>query len=535
MRFTRAWLLAAVAAIVAGAALTVPFRHLWEPDEARYAEVTREMMASGQLLVPFLFDETYAHKPPLYFWAQAAVRSMGASWTVAAVIPPMLAMLATLLLLPWAAELLGLGRPTGWLAAALLASSPLAAGMALFGRMDMILAFLHTAALLMLARLLGVIGAEAQPHRAVHLSFWVLLAAGVLTKGPVAIALPLLVAVTMMALQRRVYSLRPVLLGPGPLLFAALVLTWLVPAVLAGGPEYAADLLVRQTADRIAPSAFAHPEPLYFHIVTYPLTGLPWSPIVILALVDALRRRDRRGTLFLAVGVVSLVALFSLVSGKLVLYLLPMFPIAALLAADYLGRNERGSRVCLVVGSAGMVVLGLAVASSPLYRPEVAGGGALLAVLAGLSLALPGIVAAVLALRSRGATTASVAGLVAAGLSFVVVALPLTVQALDDRASAIRIASAIEELEPGRGEGFVYQEGYPGLWLYTGRRFVVLPTSARLADALNTGRWVLIREKHLRVLPQEVRTLVQETMPFPFRGRTLVLIRARQVDSSGLP
>src|SRR5713226_7661556 len=44
---------------------------LWEPDEARYAEIAREMLARGNLLVPHLNYVPYVEKPPLLFWLTA--------------------------------------------------------------------------------------------------------------------------------------------------------------------------------------------------------------------------------------------------------------------------------------------------------------------------------------------------------------------------------------------------------------------------------------------------------------------------------
>src|SRR5271168_2400149 len=42
--------------------------HLFEPDEGRYAEIPREMLARGEWVVPYLHGEPYLDKPPLLYW-----------------------------------------------------------------------------------------------------------------------------------------------------------------------------------------------------------------------------------------------------------------------------------------------------------------------------------------------------------------------------------------------------------------------------------------------------------------------------------
>ena len=50
---------------------TLGFRHLIPSDEGRYAEIAREMLASGNWLVPKYNDYLYFEKPPLHLWMTA--------------------------------------------------------------------------------------------------------------------------------------------------------------------------------------------------------------------------------------------------------------------------------------------------------------------------------------------------------------------------------------------------------------------------------------------------------------------------------
>ncbi len=92
-------LLAATAVYLAGNARV----SLWDRDEPRYAQCSRQMLQSGDWVVPRLYDELRAQKPPLIYWCQAtAMKIFGdgpTSGTFAARFPSSLAMVLTLAIL----------------------------------------------------------------------------------------------------------------------------------------------------------------------------------------------------------------------------------------------------------------------------------------------------------------------------------------------------------------------------------------------------------------------------------------------------
>src|SRR5713101_2902439 len=64
---------------------------LGEPDEARYAEIPREMLATGDFVIPRLNGVPYFEKPPLLYWCNAASLAVFGQTPWAARLPTRLA------------------------------------------------------------------------------------------------------------------------------------------------------------------------------------------------------------------------------------------------------------------------------------------------------------------------------------------------------------------------------------------------------------------------------------------------------------
>src|SRR5713101_5854520 len=150
---------------------------LLDPDEGRNAEVAREMAETNDYLVPHLDGLPYLDKPVLYFAAAAALMQLLGPTETAARLPSYLFALGTLALVGWYAGRRW-GQDAGWLAALACATLPLTLAYAHTAIFDGALAFFTTAAILCFH--------DDRPVLA-----WAAMALGALTKGPVALAVPL--------------------------------------------------------------------------------------------------------------------------------------------------------------------------------------------------------------------------------------------------------------------------------------------------------------------------------------------------------
>src|SRR5262245_44895519 len=74
---------------------------LTDPDEARYAETSREMLRGGDLVVPRFDGAPRLSKPPLIYWAQSGAFSTLGESESSARIPSLLSAIATLILVAW--------------------------------------------------------------------------------------------------------------------------------------------------------------------------------------------------------------------------------------------------------------------------------------------------------------------------------------------------------------------------------------------------------------------------------------------------
>lgn len=305
---------------------------LWDPGEGRSALVTREMAAAGRWLVPLLYGEPYYHKPAPFFGLLRAVQAMLGETELALRLPSALATIATAVLLRRFARP-RVGPATALAAASIYLTSPEVVALGRFCNFDATLALCTTWATIAWLSWLD-------ERRATPWSAWVAMGAGALVKGPVAIVLPLVVAV-LAAWRRGVVreaarAARPV---RGLLVVALLLLPWLGPALVVD-PEYVRTFLVRHNVERYLSSGFAHVRgPLYF-VPALAAGFFPWS---LLLPAGALAAPWRGPAADAALWAGTVFVFFSLGQAKLATYVLPAFPALSLWLAIALAEARRSS------------------------------------------------------------------------------------------------------------------------------------------------------------------------------------------------
>jgi 4-amino-4-deoxy-L-arabinose transferase-like glycosyltransferase len=314
---------------VTALALIVFFFHLgtyglWEPDEARYAEIAREMLAAHNFVVPHLNYVPYIEKPPLLYWLTVgSMRLFGINEFAARFVNAAAALIGVLATYFFTLRTFGYQRAV--LAGAILATSGLYAVMAQVLTTDMLLS--AAIGIAMFAFFL-----QWREGGRWWLICYFAVGAAVLTKGPIGAVLPLVSAAIFLCSEGQLRGcIRRFHLIVGLVIVASLSLPWFI-AVTVREPDFFKFYFVGEHLRRFLEPSYSHGEPIYFYIPVIAAGFLPWSLAIPLIPWRSLQPQPARR--FCLIAATTVLTLFSAASAKLVPYILPVFPFAAVAAAD---------------------------------------------------------------------------------------------------------------------------------------------------------------------------------------------------------
>jgi len=352
--------------------LPMMFHGLWTPDETRYAQISQEMLLSGNWTAPHFMGLRYFEKPIAGYWmiaiGQAIFGENLFGVRVASALSTGLSVLLTYLI----AHRLWNDPRKSFASTLLFMSFGLIAGQAGYANLDPQFTLWSN---LSLVAFWFATDSQQSRHR---LWSWAILGLacgmGFLTKGFLALLLPVLIALPYMIWQRRLGEL--LRWGPIAVVVAvAVALPWVL-AVHAQEPDYWNFFFWHEHIQRFAGNNAQHAQPWWFYLPLLVMSCLPWSVLLVPTFKQAWQEKRLAGSGFLWLWFVLPLVFFSLSKGKLPTYIMPcLLPLALMMGNAVIDRVAHGEGralrlngiLNLILGVAALVGLIVLQATSGLY------------------------------------------------------------------------------------------------------------------------------------------------------------------------
>ncbi len=325
-------------------------RGLNEPDEGRYGEIAREMVQTGNWLVPHIWYVPHLDKPPMTYWCVAlSFKLFGVSeWSLR--LPLALAGLSG----AWATWLLALsigGRGAARWSVLVLSVSVLYVGMSRMLTTDIFLTQFCAWAVYFFWRSWRCLDAFSEDDENARgqagkrfigwqAAMWVAISGGFLTKGPLALVIPAFAIGALIWLRRR-ESLRWSMLALGTIvgiaLFGLLALPWYLMVFEAEPGSFHFMVVDQVVGHATGGGAKNRAKPFFFFFGILAAGFLPWTFLLGWLWRKAhwrgLKGVRREAWVMLSAWAILTFTMFSINSSKLPAYILPMFPPLAILVA----------------------------------------------------------------------------------------------------------------------------------------------------------------------------------------------------------
>jgi 4-amino-4-deoxy-L-arabinose transferase-like glycosyltransferase len=455
----------------------------WDPDEAHYAETSREMVTTRDWWAPFYNEEPFFDKPVLFHQLQGVSMLIFDDAELAARLAPALAGLGLVLITAWFGRTM-LSPDVGVVAGLMLAACPGLFALARYAILDT----LFTMFMFGSAALLAVAAFAGRPR--VQWLAYVSLALGVLTKGPIALVLcglTFLIAVAVSAdIRQRLVRLHWFL---GLLLVVALSTPPFMYLYLRFGHAFVSGYILDENLRLFVSSRFRNQPGFWFYFQILAAGLLPWTGLLVGRLIDDVRavvrgeRLDSVETMLWA-WAVAVVGFFTLSTFKLDHYAFPAAPALCLLCArawadvraNQFDPRHRGARLGLYLIGPFLVAVGLGCGYFLIARLALPWG----AVVVPIALTAAGAALAALA-NVRGALPPRVPWLVMAALIVTYIGLiAFVLPALEHRKVVPDLAQwvAARAKTTDRVASFRLNRWNPAYRFYAGRHITFLEDPA---------------------------------------------------------
>jgi 4-amino-4-deoxy-L-arabinose transferase-like glycosyltransferase len=260
--------------------------NLFDVDEPRYAEAAREMIEKNNWITPYFNYDVRFDKPVLFYWLIAiSYKIFGVSEFAARFPSALLATIAVISIYFFGRHFIN--AKFGFISALVTLTSIQFIGLARMSITDMTLSVFIS--LMLLAGFTAAHSPEPSKKYWWY-SFYILAALGMLTKGPVAPAMAVIVLGPYFLLTGQFISvLKSCRLLIGILLFALVAIPWYLLVILENGQAYIDQFIIVDNIKRFTSTVSGHKGPIYFFVIVVAVGFIPWSTFLPYALYRYLK------------------------------------------------------------------------------------------------------------------------------------------------------------------------------------------------------------------------------------------------------
>ncbi len=319
---------------------------LTDPDEARYAETSREMIEQESYVVPLFNYEPRLNKPILFYWCQIlsfklfGINEFAARW------PSAFAGLATMVLVFMIGNLF-FDKDRALSSLFIFFTSIFFLTFARAGILEILLLFTFTLSIYFFVMAERSFLKWKGRRKTLYVSlFFVSLGLSFLVKGPVGVLAPLLIIVIYLILVRRFSPFSIKNLALGVFLFLCVVAPWGLTLIYHVGLPRILTILEEEIIKRYF-VGFDHPGTFYYYIPILLAGFFPWSsfiPVAVWRLGKASLKNWKSEKVLLLIWLISPLIFFSFSESKLPGYILPVLPAASMIVASEWHEQNKKTR-----------------------------------------------------------------------------------------------------------------------------------------------------------------------------------------------